>query len=139
MLDASATLAWLIDRVDPTEARLASETLLTLRSEDAAVPALWFAEIANGILVAERRGALDLAKSNLFLGMVSGLPIEQDAARTSALQPEVLKIARACRLTAYDATYLELALRTGRTLATFDRQLADAARKASARVFGDAP
>jgi predicted nucleic acid-binding protein len=42
-------------------------------------------------------------------------------------------------LTAYDATYLELVLRTGGTLATFDRQLATAVRKAGVRVFGDAP
>lgn len=137
VLDASATLAWLIDRVDPAEARTASEALLALRSEDAIVPALWNAEVANGILVAERRSATDLGKSDLFLGLVNGLPIEEDAVRASALQPAVLKIARTYRLTAYDATYLELALRTGRTLATFDRQLADAARKAGVRIFGD--
>jgi predicted nucleic acid-binding protein len=40
-------------------------------------------------------------------------------------------------LTGYDATYLELVLRTGCALVTFDRQLADATRKAGGRVFGD--
>jgi predicted nucleic acid-binding protein len=50
----------------------------------------------------------------------------------------VLALARSHNLTGYDAAYLELVLRTGRELATFDRQLADAVRKAGARVFGDA-
>jgi predicted nucleic acid-binding protein len=49
----------------------------------------------------------------------------------------VLTLARAYELTGYDATYLELVLRTGRTLATFDRKLAEAARTAGVRVFGD--
>jgi len=46
-------------------------------------------------------------------------------------------LARAYQLTGYDATYLELVLRSGGVLATFDRQLAEAARKAGGRVFGD--
>jgi predicted nucleic acid-binding protein len=49
----------------------------------------------------------------------------------------VLTLARAYRLTGYDATYLELVMRTGRPLATFDRQLAAAVRQAGGRVFGD--
>jgi predicted nucleic acid-binding protein len=40
-------------------------------------------------------------------------------------------------LTAFDASYLELVQQTGAELATFDRQLAEAARAAGARVFGD--
>jgi predicted nucleic acid-binding protein len=49
-----------------------------------------------------------------------------------------LTLARAYNLTSYDATYLELVLRTGGKLATFDGHLANAVRKAGARVFGDA-
>jgi predicted nucleic acid-binding protein len=41
------------------------------------------------------------------------------------------------RLTSYDAAYLELALRTGSPLATFEGQLADAMRAAGGRLFGD--
>jgi len=69
--------------------------------------------------------------------MVSALPIVEDAMQPSAAQTTVLTLARAYKLTSYDATYLELVLRTGRALATFDRQLADAVRKAGGRVFGD--
>ena len=50
-----------------------------------------------------------------------------------------MALARSYGLTAYDAMYLELALRRGAPLATFDSQLADATRKAGGRVFGDKP
>jgi predicted nucleic acid-binding protein len=137
VLDASATLAWLIRRVDPIEDQLADEVLRHLQPSDAVVPALWFAEVANGILVAERRGGVGIATSATFLGMVSTLPIMEDTTRPSAVQGTVLTLARAHKLTVYDAIYLELVLRTGRTLATFDRKLAGAARSAGVRVFGD--
>ena len=50
-----------------------------------------------------------------------------------------MALARSYSLTAYDAMYLELALRKGVPLATFDSQLADATRKAGGRVFGNRP
>jgi predicted nucleic acid-binding protein len=137
VLDASATLAWLVRRVDPIEDQLADEVLRYILPRDAVVPALWFPEVANGVLVAERRGGITVSTSASFLSMVSALPIVEDATRPSAVQTTVLTLARAYKLTAYDATYLELVLRTGRALATFDRQLADAVRKAGGRVFGD--
>ena len=60
-----------------------------------------------------------------------------DSTRPEASLGDVLMLARAYQLTAYDATYLELALRTGGVLATFDRDLAGAVRRAGGRVFGD--
>jgi len=138
VLDASATLAWLVRRIDPREDRLADEVLRQIQSQGALVPALWFPEVANGVLVAERRGGMSSSTSASFLGMVDALPIVEDATRPAAVQAMVMMLARSYKLTAYDATYLELVLRTGRALATFDRQLAEAVRKAGGRVFGDA-
>jgi predicted nucleic acid-binding protein len=137
VLDASASLAWLIDRVDPAEVRLADEVLRTIQSRDALVPALWFLEVANGVLVAERSGGVTRFASASFMGLIYTLPIVEDSTRQSSAQPTVLTLARAHNLTAYDATYLELVLRTSSVLATFDGQLADATRKAGGRVFGD--
>jgi predicted nucleic acid-binding protein len=138
VLDASVALAWLVDRVDPAEARLADEVLRAIQSRDAVVPALWFSEVANGVLVAERRGGVANSSSASFMGMVYALPIVEDSTRPSSVQATVLTLARAYQLTGYDATYLELVLRTGGTLATFDRELAKAVRLAGGRVFGDA-
>jgi len=91
------------------------------------VPALWFTEVANGLLVAERRNRTDFPKAARFLNELAALPIAQDGVSPSVVRREVLALARRYSLTAYGATYLELPLRTGRTLATSDRQLADAA------------
>jgi predicted nucleic acid-binding protein len=137
VLDASATLAWLVRRVDAVEDQLADEALQYIQTRDAVVPALWFSEVANGVLMAERRGGMDTSKSTSFLAMVDALPIAEDATRPSTVRDTVLSLARTYRLTGYDATYLELVLRIGGILATFDRQLADAVRKAGGRVFGD--
>jgi predicted nucleic acid-binding protein len=137
VLDASTTLAWLVRRVDAAEDQLADEVLRYLQAQEAVVPALWFPEVANGLLVAERRGGIGNPRSASFLAMVNLLPIVEDAVRPVAIQSTVLTLARAYKLTGYDATYLELVLRTGRMLATFDRQLADAVRLAGGRVFGD--
>jgi predicted nucleic acid-binding protein len=137
VLDASATLAWLVSRVDKAEAQLADEVLRHLQNQAAIVPALWFPEVANGVLMAERRGGIGNATSAAFMNLVNVLPILEDATRPSAVQATVLMLARAYKLTSYDATYLELVQRTGRVLATFDRQLAEAVRKAGGQVFGD--
>jgi predicted nucleic acid-binding protein len=139
ILDASATLAWLIRRIDPVEDQLADEVLRYILLRDALVPALWFPEVANGVLVAERRGGVNNSTSSSFLAMVDTLPIIEDTTRPYAVQATVLMLARTYELSAYDATYLELAMRRAATLATFDRKLAAAARAAGVRVFGDAP
>jgi predicted nucleic acid-binding protein len=47
----------------------------------------------------------------------------------------VLPLARDYRLTAYDAAYLELAIRRNAPLATFDAKLRKAAKAASVQVF----
>lgn len=138
ILDASATLAWLVRRIDPIEDQIADEVLRSVRARNAVVPSLWYPEVANGVLVAERRGGVSQSTSESFLRMVDTLPIAEDETPPFTVQPTVLMLARTYKLTAYDATYLELVMRKGGELATFDGKLADAARAARVRVFGDA-
>lgn len=137
VLDASTTLAWLVRRVKVDEDRLADHALRRIQKGGAVVPALWFPEVANGILVAERRGVVALSTSASFMGLVETLPIEQDVSRPSSVFATALLLARSYGLTSYDATYLELVLRTRGTLATFDGQLAQAVRNAGGKIFGD--
>ena len=131
------TLAWQFKRVDPVEIMLAEKALAELPSYQAIVPALWYSEVANSLLRGERQGVISATQTAFFLNELSLAEISIDEASPRGRQASVLDLARAHGLTAYDATYLELALRTGKTLATFDRQLADAAHKAGGRVFGD--
>lgn len=137
VLDASATLAWLIKRVNHAELKQSDDLLQFLRNSEALVPNLWYPEVANGVLVAERRGHTPANKSAIFLNLLATLQITLDEALPSSTQDSILALARTYGLTGYDAVYLELVLRTGYSLATFDRQLADAVRRAGGRVFGD--
>lgn len=138
VLDASSVLAWLVERSDPDEARLADRLLHLVEAEEACVPALWYLEVANGLLVAEARNAMDRQTVDRFWGELAALPITEDDLRPESLLPNVIALSRKHGLTAYDASYLELALRLGATLATFDRKLAEAARAAGVAVVGAA-
>jgi len=139
ILDASVAVGWHITRNEPQEAARAQEVLQFVMSQSALVPFLWYTEVANAILVAERRQVSDPQSSARFLADLESLPIAMDNASPHSLQTKTLDLARTHQLTAYDATYLELALRRNASLATFDRQLADAFRKAGGHIFGDLP
>jgi len=126
-----------VRRVNPEEDRLADEALQRIQKDGVVVPALWFLEVANGILVSQRRGGVSIATSASFIGLVEALPIDQDKVQPWSVFATVLFLGRSYELTSYDAVYLELVLRIGGTLATFDGQLAEAVRKAGGRVLGD--
>lgn len=127
MLDASTTLAWCFE--DETTAPAAS-MLERLRDQEALVPPLWLLELANGLVVAERRGRISRAESTRFLRLVGELPIRVDQTSTLDLASSVMNLARDYELSAYDAAYLELALRLGQPLATLDERLRSAADRA---------
>jgi predicted nucleic acid-binding protein len=124
VLDASVALAW---HFEDEASEYADRVLDRLRQDDALVPALWALELANGLLVAERRGRLSAADVARIQGLTPDLPISvNDLSVEDALGP-VLNLARAQGLSAYDATYLELAMREGLALATQDDDLRAAA------------
>jgi predicted nucleic acid-binding protein len=138
VLDGSMTLAWQFKRVDPGELLIAEKALEALATVQAVVPALWFAEVANGVLRGERQGVISSTQTALFLNDLSEAEIVADEVSPRGRQASVLDLARKHGLTVYDATYLELAIRRAAVLATFDRKLAEAARSAGVPVFGDA-
>jgi predicted nucleic acid-binding protein len=137
ILDASMTLAWHIERTDSSEKMLAREALQAVRSHGALVPALWYSEVANGVLMAERRRVSTEQQGMVFQADLRQVAIAMDSALPQVSQPTVIALGRTSGLTGYDAAYLELVLRTGRVLATFDRQLAETVRKVGGQVFGD--
>jgi predicted nucleic acid-binding protein len=133
VLDASATLAWCFEDEATVEA---AGLLERLREDEALVPPLWLLELSNGLVVAERRGRLTRADSTRFLLLIRQLPIRIDQTSTLDLGVSVMDLARAYELSAYDAAYLELALRLGRPLATLDVRLRAAAERAGVRPVG---
>src|SRR3954452_4971325 len=128
VLDGSVTLAWLFhDEADP----YADVIVAKLPSLEMLVPRLWHLEIANVLLVGERRGRCSQADTTSWLSYLSGLPIVVDAATEARAWTDTLNLARQQGLTAYDAAYLELAMREGIPLATLDAKL-----RASAQAVG---
>ena len=124
VLDASVALAWCFD----DETTPAAWALLDrLRIAPAHVPALWTLEIGNILLGAERRRRITQARSVEFLGILGELDIRIDPDMPGRTFRDVLPLARDQRLTTYDATYLELAMRLGLPLATKDTALFRAA------------
>src|SRR5512135_424260 len=91
------------------------------------VPRLWHLEIANVLLVGERRGRCTQADTTAWLSFLSGLPIVVDVATEAHAWTDALALGRQHGLSAYDAAYLELALREGIPLATLDARLEAAA------------
>ncbi len=134
VLDASLALAWIFERADPDERLLADRVLDTLAEQPVLVPALWHIEIANALLVAERRMVVREAQVIDYMNRLSRLPIQTDDVPAANRQEMVMALGRAHRLSAYDATYLELALRTGSALASFDAKLLAATEAAGAAI-----
>lgn len=124
VLDASVAVAWCFgDESTPSAWAL----LDRLRSAPGHVPALWALEIGNILLGAERRRRITQARAVEFLGILDELDIRVDPDLPGRAFRDVLPLARERRLTTYDATYLELAMRLGLPLATKDKALARAA------------
>jgi predicted nucleic acid-binding protein len=121
VLDASVTACWAFQDEDHPLAGLALDRLTT---DDAIVPALWWFEVRNILVVNERRGRVSESVTRAFLRHLASLPVRVDSVPN---EDEVLRLARAHRLSVYDAAYLELALRQGCPLASLDRELVAAA------------
>jgi predicted nucleic acid-binding protein len=130
VLDASIALCWAFeDESDPR----ADRALERMRTDTAWVPALWWFEVRNALIVCERRGRLSEADTVALLHMLARLRISVDRSPEGAA---VLSLARRHRLTVYDAAYLELAQRQGLEIATLDGALAGAARAELVGVVG---
>jgi predicted nucleic acid-binding protein len=136
VLDASAALAWLLGDAKAVDREYAAMLLEALKAgKIAVVPVTWALEIANVLARGEARGVISESQSEAFLEMLSGSPIEVDAATHQQAFTETLSLARRYRLSSYDASYLELARRNGVPLATLDASLNKAARKAGVKRY----
>jgi predicted nucleic acid-binding protein len=132
VVDASVSAAWFLE--DETSS-LTEAALDQVVRDGAAVPAIWAYEMANVLVMAERRGRIDPAGSASIREALLALPVHTDDAATLSLLPAIVGMARAHRLSAYDAAYLELSVRTGLALATRDAGLRAAAEQLGVPLF----
>jgi predicted nucleic acid-binding protein len=124
VLDNSVVMAWYFE--DEANA-YTSAVLESLAGGDALVPTIWPLEVANVLLVGERKGRSSEARTSRFIALLDALPIRVDAATSQRALSGILTLAREQRLSAYDAAYLDLAMREGLPLATQDQALRRAA------------
>jgi len=132
VIDCSVTMAWCFE---DEGSLLADRVLNHIADTEAWVPSLWAFEVANVLLVAERRGRLTPADSTRFVTLLSDLPILIDDRTHERALDSVLSTGRDQGLSAYDAAYLELAMRLGGVMATADERLREACRKSGTPLF----
>lgn len=126
VLDASVVLTWCFPDEESQKALQISERIAN--GDRVAAPAFWRHEILNALLVGERRKRLTRALSHAFIDDLNRLPVDVDRNATSTVVFNVTQaLCRKHGLTAYDAAYLEIALRGGYGLATVDEDLRKAA------------
>lgn len=130
VIDASVTLCWAFDDEAHPIAALAFEVM---RTEGAIAPNLWWFEVRNALIVAERRGRLAMADTTTFLRELGRLGVVINHAPD---ETAVLALARQHRLTVYDASYLALAQRESAPLATLDTDLRLAAKALDIPLVG---
>ncbi len=132
VVDASVGFAW----VYPSQASAETDALLESVEAGASLvaPALWFLEVANGLLAAQRRKLLTGTERKSALDMLSALRVTIDDESCRAAFQKTSTLAEKFGLSVYDAAYLEVALRRQLPLGSRDGALRRAAKRSGVKV-----
>ncbi len=132
VLDASVAVSWcFVDEVTD----YAEAVLRALRNNTALVPAIWALEVSNAVLAAQQDKRVRPQEIHLFMDLLGELRIVEYTQPVGHALRDVLPLAQEHGLTAYDASYLNLAARQGAPLASFDGKLQKACRAAGVEIF----
>jgi predicted nucleic acid-binding protein len=125
VLDNSVAMRWLLQDGDASRIDYAAKVLgaLTQESGEALVPAIWSLEVANVLVKAQAKGVVSEARATAFVGLLQEMSITPDNSTFERALGDTLQLARRFKLSSYDASYLELAMREGVPLATLDGDL----------------
>jgi predicted nucleic acid-binding protein len=130
VLDNSVAMQWHLESNKSSDQSYSESVLLSLSEMDAIVPNLWHLEASSVLLGAEKRGETTTGEVERFIVQLENLPLHVDPLTAHQSFTRTMALARAYKLSSYDAAYLELAIREGLPLATLDKQLLRAAKKA---------
>jgi predicted nucleic acid-binding protein len=131
IIDCSVSASWFLKDESNEEA---NKVLAMLMDHEMVVPSLWPIEMANVLVIAERKKRITAADAARVVELFLSLPIEVDLGGLQNLRVLQL-LALEYGLTVYDACYLELAQRKGLPLASLDQTLNKAAEKCGVPVF----
>jgi predicted nucleic acid-binding protein len=132
VVDNSVVMSWCFK--DETN-QYADAVLDCLSEATAFVPSIWPLEVVNVLLVAERKKRLSEADSVRFITLLSQLPIIVEHERPKRIMKDLLAFARSNNLSSYDASYLDLSMRKGISIATLDTRLIEAAKKTDVPIL----
>ncbi len=128
VLDCSVTMTWLFeDEVTPYTISI----LKSLTKATAIVPVIWALEVNNVLLMTEKKSRVTHMQAVVFKQALREMSIQEDNIENN----DAYEIAREFNLTAYDASYLELALRKKIPIATLDKALIHAAKKSGIDLY----
>jgi len=132
VVDNSVVMSWCFK----DEANKYTDAVLDSMAESyAIVPSIWPLEVVNALLVSERRRRLSEADSTRFLTLLSQLPLTVEQEQSEKTMMRILALARKHKLSSYDASYLDLAMRNGLPIATLDKNLRAAAKRAQVTII----
>jgi predicted nucleic acid-binding protein len=135
VLDNSVAMRWHLESEKTIDQKYAESVLSTLVESEAVVPNLWHLEATNVLIAAEQRGDTTTGEVERFIAQLENLPIHVDPQTANQSFNRILALSRAYKLSSYDAAYLELAVRKGLPLATLDKNLQKAAKKADVSIY----
>lgn len=133
VIDSSVAIAWCFRDEQDAYSQSVLDALAVKR---AVVPDLWRLEVANTLLVGERRKRSTQANTVTWIGFLMSLPISIDDETKVYAFNDTLSLAREHNLSVYDAAYLELSIRRGLPLATLDDKLKNAAQAIGVTLYG---
>ena len=132
VVDTSIVMAWCFKDENDDHA---DAILDLLQNSNTVVPSIWPLEITNVLLVAERKKRLKRKDGYRFLSLLAELPITVEQDSYQRMFGEIFALAHMYGLSSYDASYLDLAMRKGIPLATADKTLRNAAKKARIKLL----
>lgn len=133
VLDASAAAGLILPDEKSTQLQ---EFLYKLdHKSEIYIPLLWWYEIANILLMAEKKGRLSKTDIQEGMNLLLKLPLITDSSSGQYYLESLVESGRRYSLTAYDTVYLELAKRKKALLVSSDTALSRAAQKEKIRLF----
>lgn len=135
VLDNSVAMRWVMPTSKKTDQAYADKVLRGFVDHRAIVPTLWYIEAISVLLNCEKHGEISDNDTARFVSFIEGLDIQTDTSTSSHAFNKTASVARQFNVSGYDATYLELALREGLPLATLDKDLLKAAKRAEVQIY----
>jgi predicted nucleic acid-binding protein len=132
VLDNSVVVRWLLNDGLAKDQQYAKAilSLIAKKTHTPITPGIWSLEIANVISRAEKLGQLDEGQSTYFLETIRQMRIPTEATLQEVSFGSILHLSRVYKLSSYDCSYLELAMRYAIPIATLDKDLIAASKRA---------